>query len=328
VEGANMLNLIRKLFSVENDPQALKVKEAIELVVAESVPKIRYISGYQKKLRQPVEAALKFCGEMAGQIPGTVDLSDKDKTNLALMGGFFKNYEHAREIVASSKEVKEFLDKHKANEIYVLLVMHRQEKRQYGSRLQGEILVKDIPQKAVLFDRHELIFPSATVEDAYKAVQLGLLKVLAHHSLELIMAEQGREIELGKLRDELDVKLKIMRKERQQMVLEWKDSESQQTYTDSQRLLDEIEDELKRVRSQTDQRDYYLDQVIDVVGHPEQYLSVNLTPMKLDRLGIFVKSKSCTLDDELCVAEFSLVTDEKRSVVLIKCHRDQLKTER
>ena len=319
-----MLDLLKKLFGAEIDPQALKVKEAVELVLDESVPRVRWVRGYKKKMTPAVEKALAHCAELAGQIPGVLDLTGERKSSLSILKGFLANEQQAPCIIKQSGELKEFLTNEESDELYILLTMVRQVKTAYGSKLQGNMLVRDVAQKAYLFEDHQLILPSRTVDEAFNAIQLGLLKVLAHHALELILAEQGRESELEHLRDELEVKLKIMRTERRGMVLEWNDPKKREVYTNSQKLLEEIETELNQVRTQSEQGDYYLDRLLDVLDNPEQYLSVELIPMQVDRLGIFVGSESCDNKDGMCVAEFKLGENDRRSAVLIKCLREEV----
>ena len=108
------------------------------------------------------------------------------------------------------------------------------------------------------------------------------------------------------------------------MAFESIDAESKNMVVESQNLLDGIEKELDQVETITIQPDFYLNQLIDVLSHPGQYLSVNLIPMRINRLGFFVKEQSCGAEGAICIAEFKSGDNENRSVVLIKCRRDQL----
>ena len=322
-----MLDLLKKILGAETDPYALTIKEATELVVEESIHKIRLLGGYQKKLRQPVETALRHCADLAMKIPGILDISGNDKTHIELIRCLFDDEDHARQVVSESPELKEFLTRKNVEEVFFLLTMQRQEKSSFGARLQGEMIVRDVLEKAVLFDDFKVTLPSETIEAAYHSISLALLKVLAHQALENTLALQQRELELEKLRDEVEVKLKIMKHGRQQVVFDSSDSESQNPVFESQNLLDEIETELDQVESKTDQREFYLNQLTEVLIRPDQYLSVDLIPLKINRLGFFVRERSCDAEGAECIAEFKSVDGESRSAVLIKCRRDQLETE-
>jgi hypothetical protein len=96
---------------------------------------------------------------------------------------------------------------------------------------------------------------------------------------------------------------------------------------ESQNLLDELEAELKQVESQTMQKEFYLNQLTEVLDHPDKYFSVELIPLKINRMGFFVKSESCEVEGAECIAEFKSVDGESRCAVIVKCRRDQLKTD-
>gem|GEM_PF-2720832 len=320
-----MFQLLKQMLGVHTDPFSQDIKEAIELVVDESIHKVRLVNGYQRKLREPVHTALTYCAELAQQIPATLDLSHKDPVNVSIINGLFKSPEQARTVVAKSTEVKRFLDQNKVDELYVLMTMQRHTKTVFDSGIQGQIVVRDIATKAYLFEDHKLILPSETIEGAFHAIRTALLKVLSHMALEDTLDRQRREVELEQLRDELDVKLKLMREERQQMALHWDDPESKQLYVESQSLLHEVEQELAKVLSTTGRLESYLDRIMDILIEPGQHIRLDLLPMKLNRLGVFVRDESSDAEDVVHIAEFTFGESESRSVILLKCHRDQLK---
>lgn len=322
-----MLHLLKKMLGGDTDPYSMTLNEAIELVVEESVHKIRLIKGYQKKLRQPVETALKHCADLSKNIPGILDISNKDKASVDLLRCIFDNEAHAYRVVSESSELKRFLDQNNAESVYLLLTMTRQEKTSFGSRLQGEIIVRDVLQKAVLFEDLKLVLPSETIEDAFHSISLGLLKVLAHLALENTLAMQKRKINLEKLKDEVEVKLKILKSDRQQLAIKSHYVGTNNQVVEAQKLLKKIEEQLDTVESQADHKDFYLNELVEVLDHPAGNLSADLIPLRINRLGFFVKEESCNADGAECVAEFQTVDDKRRSVLLLKCHRDQLKIE-
>jgi len=321
-----MFSRLKKILGVETDPFSVPLNDAIEMVVDESIHKIRLLNGYRRKLREPVETALSYCAALADNIPGTLDLSGKNPDVSAIIGGFFKNSEEARRVVRESTEVNRFLSNNRVDELYLLMTMNRRQKTVYDSGVQGQIVVRDIATKAYLFDGHKLILPSETLEEAYQAIRLALLKSLSHISLELTLDRQRREVELEQLRDELDVKLKLMRDERKEMALEGNDVEGDSLCVESQNLLNEVEQELTKVQSSGNPLKSYLNQVIEILSHPGQYIDLKLIPMKMNRLGVFVKDDSDGEEGGVRIAEFTFGDTVSRSVVLIKCHRNQLRS--
>jgi len=321
-----MFKSLKKLISVKQDHISVTVDEIIDVVVDESIHKIRLINGYRRKMRKPVENALSYCAELAERIPGTLDLSGKDPAASEIIGGFFKSPEEARTVVTESTDVRQFLNETDVDELYLLMTMNRRTKTVFDSGIQGQIVVRDIATKAYLFEEHKLVLPSDTLEGAYRAIRMALLKSLSHIALELTLERQRREVELEQLRDELDVKLKLIRDDHQQLAIDGNTEEGDSLYTDSQILLNEVERELEKVQTSGDHLTSYLNQVTKILSNPGQYLEVDLLPMKMNRIGVFVKDDSKKEEGNLCIAEFKFGDIESRSAVLIKCHRNQLKT--
>ena len=319
-----IIDLIKEKLGFHADPSTAASASAIELVVDNSSPKIRLIRGYKKQLRQPVESALNHIAQLMEKIPEPLDLTGEAKTINQLTQVFFLNQDELRMAASNDPELTKFLADNDALVFFVLLTMDRHVKTRYGSRLQGEMVVRDVALKSVGFSEHKFRVPSLTMADVHSAVSSGLLQLLAHQALENIIEEQSRKAELDELKDELTAKMDIMASERRQMVLEWQDGASMQLYRESQELLDTIEDQLRVLQTKELGLDFYLHHVRDVLNHPDQYLSAERINLKLDRTGMLIEGDAGKGEDQIRVVDFNLNLNQRRSAALLKCDRNVL----
>ena len=292
------------------------IQDAIELVLDNSCPKIRLIRGHKKKLRQPVESALSFIAELIETLPGPLDVTS-DET-------FFVNEDQLKQTLANDPDLNEFLSRNSAAVFFVLLTMDREVKTIFGSRLQGEIVMRDVALKAVNFSDHKFRAPSVTMADVNQTLEKGVLQILAHWSLENVLEEQSRKEELSLLKEEVAAKLKILAADRQQLVLEWDAGSGMPSYTTAQKLLERIEDELNAINTKSLDADYYLGEVTRVLSHPNDFFTAENVSMHFDRAGILLDGKTSEGKDDIRALEVKLGGTLRRSCVLLKCSRNAL----
>ena len=300
------------------------IQDAIELVLENSCPKIRLIRGHKKKLRQPVESALSFIAELIETLPGPLDVTTDKAFYDVLVKTFFVNEDQLKQILANDPDLNEFLSRNSTDVFFVLLTMDRDVKTIFGSRLQGEIVLRDVAMQAVNFSDHKFRAPSATLADFNQTLERGVLQILAHWSLENVLEEQSRKEELSLLREEVAAKLKILATDRQQMVLEWRAGSGMQSYTAAQKLLERIEDELTTIKTKSLDMEYYLEEVTRVMSNPNDFFTAEHVAMHFDRVGILLDGKTSEEKDDIHALEVKLGGTLRRSCVLLKCSRNTL----
>jgi hypothetical protein len=307
------------MLGLDPDSSSIAIRDAIEIVVDNSSPKIRLIGGYKKKLRLPVETALDHIDRLIQTIPGPVDVTDRSSLNDLLSRAFFMNGEELETTIANDPELEEFLAREKEQAFFVLLAMDRDVNTYFGSELQGEILFRDVALRSVGFSNHKFQVPSLTMAEAVQALKLGALQILAHQALEIILEEQSRKGELKDLKDELTARIGMMARERQQMILERKDASRMQTYKKAQELLDTVEAELRLIKTEQLDLDYYLNRVEHVLNYPGKYLASEQVTMHFDRMGILIEGEPDDSNDELRVLDVKFNFNERRSALFLKC---------
>jgi hypothetical protein len=320
----NLIQFLGEKLGLTSESTRPGTQDAIELVLDNSCPKIRLIRGHKKKLRQPVESALSFIAELIETLPGPLDVTSDEAFYDVLVKTFFVNEDQLKQTLANDPDLNEFLSRNSTDVFFVLLTMDRDVKTIFGSRLQGEIVLRDVALKAVNFSDHKFRAPSVTMADFNQTLERGVLQILAHWSLENVLEEQSRKEELSLLREEVAAKLKILAADRQQMVLEWHAGSGMPSYTAAQKLLERIENELNAIKTKSLDTEYYLGEVTRVLSHPNDYFTAEHVAMHFDRAGILLDGKTSEEKDDIRALEVKLGGTLRRSCVLLKCSRNAL----
>ncbi len=319
-------NLIRSWFGAPSGSSTDALQEAIEVVVDNSTPKIRLVRGYKKKLKPPVESALDFIADLIKAIPGPIDATDQSLADNLLIKAFFLNRDEFEAIISVDEDLNAFFAENQPGDFFVMLGMQRDTKTTFGARLQGDIVVRDVAMQSVTFSDQRFRAPSVSMDAAYQNLALGVLQVLAHQALEIILKEQARQTELEQLEDELAAKIKAMARARRNLVLKKKDAADMHSYQEGQELLDQVEAELNRIETEQRGLNYYLDRLIQVLQHPENYITTEMSTVHLDRTGILLEGKSDDPQKNIRVLDVQLSDNPLRSVVFLKCNRKILTT--
>ena len=135
------------------------LRSAIERAAQTVEPLLKTVSGYERKLAPAVSRALGYCEELAGNVPGPVDVSSRAFSADPLVHALFAAPGDIGDMLGKSRELREFLvdPAHcDGEEFFALLGMRQREKAVTGMSLQGEMLRIDVPQRLLYFADHTL----------------------------------------------------------------------------------------------------------------------------------------------------------------------------
>ncbi len=318
------IQIAREKLGLTSDTIRPGIHDAIELVLDNSCPKIRLIRGHKKKLIKPVESALNFITKIIDAIPGPLEVLSDEAVDDVLVKPFFLGKDQLKETLVNDFDLRDLLPRVSGNDFFVLLTMNREVKTIFGSRQQGEIIVKDVVLKAINFSDHKFRVPSSSMAELKHAIQRGILQILSHWALENVLEEQSRKEEFSQLKEEMTAKVKILAHERQQMVLKWRADSAGQSYHAAQNLLERIEDELNAIKTKSLDTDYHLEEVTRILSHPSDFLTAEHASMYFDRMGILLDGRETGEKDDVHVLEIKLGDTLRRSCVILKCSRNTL----
>lgn len=171
----------------------------IERTVAQVEPMLRQVHGYEQQLAPVVRQAHDYCERLALAIPGPFPISRAAFASDPLVHALFGSAADIETMLATSQCVRDYLAGHgglPAGQCCALLGMRRTVTAGFGTRLTGELIQRDEPQKTLSFADHTLAEPSPDLDGVHRrltaAMYDGLLKGFVEHVVEV--REERREL--------------------------------------------------------------------------------------------------------------------------------------
>lgn len=303
--------------------------DVVELVVDATDPKIRVLSRYNKKLRSSVELTWEYLNAIVERIPSGLQFNRKDFGIDPRIRVFFNSSEDMQKLFDASAEINDLftqqsyhyltdqqLDHEPTNNAYVLLCMEKKEHTFFGMEMEGDILKREVQQVAVTFTNHELLAAAQTEQEAKSGLKCcalgGLLKkvrerMLQAHLLLRRLNEQKRDLasELRGLQAEADKNNPLVIK----------------NVEDIKRAMQEIDLEILAVRTESESPNQHLDDIKEILGHPERYLKVNTASLLVNNMGIKLSDSSSQHGYRIDFAEVDIEQSLSRTAVVVNYSR-------
>lgn len=163
----HLQNLVSNLTSLTHDttPQTEEEKRIIENFVGASNSKIRAVDDYANKLREHVRTLHHYVLQTVDQIPPPIDLNLNAFGTDELVNALFVNRKDVDKLLKNNPEIKVFLRTHSVPTVYALLTADKSEKLTLGIGMQGDMLMRDVPQQTVNFSSHKLHTPCTSIAE-------------------------------------------------------------------------------------------------------------------------------------------------------------------
>ncbi|MGZ8159578.1 MAG: hypothetical protein ACXWT1_14740 [Methylobacter sp.] len=176
--------------------QTKEDRQIVESFVDASNSKMRAVHGYAHKLREHVRALYDHVLQVADQIPPPVDLNLAAFRTDPLVNALFVNNNDIDKLFNTDPDVDVFLRAHSQYQVpvlYALLTASKSEKRLLGIGMQGDMLVREVPQQAVNFSSYKIHAPcagSAELSTALKEYLFGRVVALIKQEMVSRMVDQ------------------------------------------------------------------------------------------------------------------------------------------
>jgi hypothetical protein len=283
------------------------LEAAIERAVDGTDPSLRAVSGYRRKLRPAVLAAIDHVVTLVdGFTPPRLATRDSYSHD-PLLQAIFLSSEQMIQVLHSQLSAQPTV----SGEVCALLVMDMQQRGIFGADLQGSTVVRDVPQVTVSFANHRLLDPSSDEKETRH-----LLKRRAFdHLLKMALRRMAATREI---REDLDQRLTLLQAKHDALHRgNWGFNAGRQHQPDEIVELDsqlaEIESQLQAIGTDDQSIDIAMKLLVDVLGRPQQYLWMSRQSLVVDHMGI-KRGKSSEDAPELLLEQ---VQDaEGRSVVV------------
>jgi len=303
-----------------NHKREAAVLDEIERIIRESDSTILPVRRFRKKILPSVRHAMGYISGLIPQVPGPVDFDPGRWDDDPLLRAMFISREELTGVLQSSKALKKFFRRKNVSRAFVMLVAEQKEKKFFGTEKNGEIVRRDVPQKAIFFENFKVIDPAADLAETRLQVQHRALVSLFTQAFEKITDLQLWKEDLEKQRDLLEFKVQQPEGSDLQTDLNPTEADDDQTQ-ESLEVLSEIKRKLEEIKSELYTPEDHIEQLNAVLLNPEQHLRLETVSLKLSRLGIRLEPSSTEPANEFTVAEFELGQDPKRVLLWISVER-------
>lgn len=168
-------------------PLDVAMQKRIEHAVTAVDPLIRQLGGHERILAPAVEQAWHYCERLALAIPGPFAISRAAFANDPLIHALFGSADDIEIMLATSQCVRDYLTSTDvvSEQCCVLLGMRPKIIAGFGTRIAGDVIRHDEPQKTLSFADHTLAEPGPDLDAAHdrlaQAMFDGLLKSFVAH---------------------------------------------------------------------------------------------------------------------------------------------------
>ena len=285
------------------------LRQATERVVKVADPVISQAGSYRKVLRTPVAGAMEYCRSMIDAIPGPVVLSKNRYYADPLVKALFVSPDELEEVLRLSPEAAAFREQGHSGEVSALLTMLHQEKTIFTSQQEGEIIRRDVPQRAVNFSDHRIVAPAGDLTGTRTGIVNRGLEVLATVAMERITTLKTRRAELREKREYLKGILRIMGGKNHMMeMFAAPDPEKMGEFRKAQKILAEVEQELEELQKTIGYPEHSLRFLEEIMRKPGDSLVVRDQSFRLNWMGVRVEDQPDSEGNEITLAEFSVHT--------------------
>lgn len=281
-------------------PPALDPRDAarVQRTIAAVDPLLASVGGHERILAGPVRQAYDYCDRLAVAIPGPFAISRAAFASDPLIHALFGSADDVEQMLARSQCVRDYLAGHATvppGQCCALLGMRLRITAGFGTRVSGDIIRHDEPQKTLTFADHTLAEPSPDLDGTHRrlaeAMFDGLLKGFVAH------VDEVRE-ERQELRDEQAIARARAR------------SEGPESHT---RRLAELQERLRETVDAL-QPGRLLETLAAYLATPEASLRLDPVKLAVDRFGILADSDTKDADT-LRFVELT-TRDQRRWVVM------------
>ena len=293
------------------------VLDEIQRIARETDSTMLPVRRFRKKILPSVRHAMGYLSGLIPQVPGPVDFDPDRWKDDPLLRAMFISREELIGVLQSNKVLKNFFRRTNEFQAFAILVAEQKEKNFFGTEKNGEIVRRDVVQKAVFFEDFKVFAPAADLAETRLQVQHRALVSLFTQAFEKIADLQLWKEELEKHRELLEFKVQQPENKDLKTDLDHTEVDDNQTQ-ESFEVLGDINRKLKEIKAQLDTPKDRIEHLNAIFLNPEQHLRLETVSLKLSRLGTRLDPSSTEPANEFTVAEFELGQEPKQALVWIR----------
>ena len=301
------------------------VKTAIEAIVDAVDPRLRTVSGYQRRIGPGVGCTIAHLRSMAANLPEPIMIARGAWGSDALLNALFATANDVPALLGASAELRSYFERTSADDACVLLGMQKTERSVFAPAIVDGVLRQDIAQTTVSFSKHRLVAPAANFIDCRREVGTLILRRLAELALARITALAERATGLEQRKGMLAAKLRMLNLRRNGL------GEMANGAGDVAGEIAAIERELKStvdeyVETKTSQAtlNTRIDHINAIFTSPAEHVSLEHVALRVNKMGYKVEANASEPAADLTLHELSIGNGFKAVIAFVRCRREEL----
>ncbi|MDL9997516.1 hypothetical protein QTI24_02800 [Variovorax sp. J22P240] len=299
------------------------VADMTELVVETVDPRMRLQARYADKLEGCVRKTIAHLRAIGRQPMDPLLLSRAAWNEDPRLNAFFASADDVPDFLGRSKELRDHFgvpSHHALGEAYALLAMKKEERTVLGHQQDGDRVLHDVPQVTVSFSGHRLFAPSATFEATRLEVGRRIIRRLAQLALKRIVDLDMKAAELGERKAWLAARLRLVKLAVDGAAGLLEDTaETRSQIAALERELRETVHDFIETKASVATLDSFRKHIEAVFGHPEQYVSLHQTPMRLSRMGVRVDGDHPGPVNDFVLSELAIGEGVNAVIAIVRC---------
>jgi len=301
-----LLSAIAGFLKPEPPPDAA-TRQALERIGELVGPLLKTAPGFDHHLAAPVHHALGYCEGLVAGLPGPIDIDSRAFANDPLVHALFATANDIRLMLGKSQAVRDYLADPAclaSDHFYALFAARRQQKRQLGLAMQGEVIHNDVPQTVLYFSDQTLVEPHCDLPETLSHLRASAFDSLLHSFHAHVEA----------LRLERDIARGDSSAERSHLAI-LRGSTPGPEYAVHTRRLAELDTHLRQVAASL-MPDQLAAALADFLLTPEASLHLRPVSVTVNRLGV-ITDEAATAATDVDTLHFPELTGRDKRLYLV-----------
>jgi hypothetical protein len=299
-------------------------QEIIDRVVDATDKRLRNVSGYQKRLRDPALATLAHARAFLRDLGPAREISARAWAEDRSIRPLFVRQGDVPAAFSADRDVRRVFAESAAAECICVAGFELQERQVFAPALHGDVVQQEVARTAVSFSKPRFLAPAADEPTMRRELGKRVVDYLALRALARITAEQEEMDALAQERALLKARLRLAERGHRGLsgLTGTEDAAGASPPEAIERELQENERALAG-HAATNLMDRFLAIVSDVLATPQDHISVVPRHFALDAMN-FVAAEGDASASRLEIAELRLAERAPYAVLLARFPRNEL----
>lgn len=270
-----------------------RLDKVVQAVVDKVDPRMRGLSGYQRKLAPAIEEAARYAGELADDLPEPLEVARNRWAQEPCLRACFASVDSMQELFDNDRGLRKFLSSGEAlgaSEVFTTIGMRIDRKTQHGYALRGEVVQRGVQQTAVSFADHRIGVAATNLETLRVGIQRRVLEELATRAMQRIMGMETRKESLSEQQATLRWKLKIYEMREDSLETIWRDKEVYERHAkDLRERLHVTETNLDDLMARAGNIEHFLEATVEEFSKARELISCEPLTLWLNNMNIEVE---------------------------------------